>query len=103
MFKKKDIKKGPNELTLKFMLGQTVRVKTKERNPLFEPHPDGSCGRIGTVNSIAGFGNPISKYEIGVIFKEDREDIPPTIFTPEDLETLGPKFIKKGGNLHEKK
>lgn len=100
MFDKKDIK-NPNELTLKFILGQTVRVKTKERKiSPFEPDPKSFFGQIGEVNSIAEFGDPISRYEIGVVFKGDMEDTPPTIFDQEDLETLGPKFVLKQGGFH---
>lgn len=83
-------------LRCKLILGQTVRVITTNQKALLSGEDELSFrnhfGRIGEVNSITGFGKPTTHHEIGVVFKGDREDVRPTIFDPDELETLGPKL-----------
>jgi hypothetical protein len=106
MYEKKDVTSSiPDELHPGFKPEQVVRVIANGKK-MFSSGSDDEIswryltGRIGIVNSITGFGNPISRYEIGVVFSGDAEDISPTKFYPEELEHLGAK--KRGGNLHEK-
>lgn len=86
------------EKDIKFTNGQTVKVITNEKK-MFSCGDDKISfrelmGRIGIVNSIATFGkDPVSRYEIGVVFAGDAKDTLPTIFSPEELELLESRVI----------